>query len=66
MPDAVVNIEIYCERCGAGICSNATFTIHRGLPTFMIAPCDKCMRDAEDEGYDKGYDDAKAEYDETG
>ncbi len=65
MPEATVNIEIYCAKCNAGICSNATFSIYRGSPTFTIEPCDKCLSDERDDGYDDGYGDAQKEHEGT-
>ena len=66
MPEIEVNIEIYCARCRAGICNNANprKTPNRGQPCFEIEPCEKCLSDAEDAGYEKGYEDAKAEFKE--
>ena len=63
MPAIEVDIEIFCARCGAGICNNATpgRTKGRGQPTFEIEPCQKCLSDAEKESYDKGYDEGHDE-----
>ena len=59
MPDITVEIEIYCAKCGAGICRNGTERGGRGyrsIPAFEIEPCEKCMSDAEEEGRQKGYE----------
>ncbi len=64
MPDIAVNIELYCERCGAGICGNATATARRGQPCFQVEPCDKCLSVEDDKGYARGYDDARKEFEQ--
>ncbi len=64
MPEATVNIELYCAKCNEGLCSNATFSIYRGYPTFTIEPCENCLRDERDDGYQEGHDDAQKEHEE--
>jgi len=51
-----IDIEIFCARCGAGICNNATAsrTKGRGQPCFEIEPCETCLEKAKDEGYQEG------------
>ena len=63
MPEIEVNIEIYCAKCGAGICGNATATrtFTRQEPSFRIDPCEKCLQDEYDRGYDDGYDQSGVE-----
>lgn len=56
MPGIEVEIELYCARCGAGICSNGTARRQGRAPAFDIEPCEKCLSDENDVGYDKGYD----------
>ena len=52
MPDVTVNIDLWCARCGAGICNNGTARKRGG--GFDIEPCDKCLQEARSEGYDEG------------
>jgi hypothetical protein len=56
MPEIEVNIELYCETCGAGICGLGTATKTRGQACFRIEACDKCVSNADDAGYKRGYD----------
>lgn len=58
-----VNIELYCDTCGAGICSlaTATKTRNRQEPCFLIKACETCMKKSRQEGYDDGYVDGKEE-----
>ena len=57
MSSIEVDIEIYCAKCGAGICNNAeaTRTKQRNEPSFRIQPCEDCLEDARKEGHDEGY-----------
>lgn len=63
MPEIEIDIELYCERCGAGLCNQAASarTRTRNYPSFRIEPCQRCLETARDEGYDKGYDKGLAE-----
>ena len=58
MPLIEVEIEVYCARCGEGLCNQteATHTFRRDQPAFRVQPCERCLEAARDEGYDKGYD----------
>ncbi len=55
MPDIEVNIEIYCGRCRAGLCANATATARRGQPCFQVEPCETCLSNEEDKGFNRGH-----------
>ena len=58
MTEITVNIEIYCAKCGTGICSNATprtDRYNRNEPTFDIEPCATCLENEKSEGHDEGY-----------
>lgn len=55
MPEIAVDIELYCAKCGAGICANGTATTRRHQPCFQIEPCEKCLQNAEEHGREKGY-----------
>lgn len=57
MPNIGVDIELYCDTCGSGICANGTATYTRNQPCFRIDACQKCMSNAENDGYDKGHRD---------
>jgi hypothetical protein len=63
MPELSFEFEVFCERCGAGLCHNCTEgrTPGRGMPFIRVSPCEKCMDDAYDKGVDKGREDAENE-----
>lgn len=46
-----VDFEVFCERCGAGICNNATTrkSHNRLYPQVCIEPCEKCIESAKKE-----------------
>ena len=58
MPIIELDVEVYCEECGQGICH--LVTVDRGT-RLHIAPCDRCMAAAKEQGYDQGYDEASDE-----
>ncbi len=71
MPTLDFEFEVFCARCGAGLCMNCTEgkTKGRGMPFISVGPCDKCMEDAEekgdDTGYDRGYNEARKEFEDA-
>lgn len=51
--DVEVKFEIYCARCGAGICMNGeTSSTKRGLRLDM-EPCERCLEKEAEEAEDK-------------
>ncbi len=58
MPGIEVNIEVYCARCGEGLCNQteSTTTRTRREPCFRVEPCKKCLDEAREEGHSSGYD----------
>jgi hypothetical protein len=56
--DVTVNIDVWCAKCGAGLCGQ-TKTISGA---FHVYPCEACLEKAESEGYDRGWDTAKEQY----
>lgn len=54
----LVNVEVYCQRCGAGLCNQteATAGHYRGEPQFRVEPCEKCLEEARDDAHSDGYD----------
>ncbi len=57
MPDVTVNVDVYCGRCGDGLCNQTTYKEnYTGRDkAFHVEPCEKCLDAAKDEGDDKGY-----------
>lgn len=66
MPDITVNIEVYCGKCGAGLCHGTEFvtTRLRQEPSFRVQPCEKCMEESREEGYAAGYQEARDQLEE--
>lgn len=62
MPEITVDIEVWCAKCGTGLCQGTTATTHRGRPGFDVEPCPKCMSAENDAGFEVGYDQAKDEF----
>lgn len=50
--EATVDFEVYCAKCGAGICGNCTEgrTTRRSMPYIQVSPCETCLEAARDEG----------------
>jgi hypothetical protein len=61
MPEIAVNIEVYCAKCGEGLCNQteATRTNGRGEPSFRVDPCERCLDASRDEGYSEGYEEGE-------
>lgn len=64
MPSVEVEIEIYCDTCGDGLCNQSTgaTTRNRGASSIRVEACKNCMKEAESKGYDEGYEAARKEY----
>jgi len=61
MPEISIEIEVWCS-CGEGLCNQSTGDSGRRGPNITVEPCERCLVRARNEGYDKGYDEAKAEF----
>lgn len=64
MPSVEVEIEIYCDTCGTGLCNQSTGakTRNRGASSIRVEVCKSCIEDAKSAAYDEGYEKARAEY----
>ena len=62
MPTIDVDIEIFCAKCGAGLCNQteATRTLRRNLSSFRVEPCGACLNAAWEEGQQDGLETAEA------
>ena len=61
-----IEFEVYCGTCGAGLCLNTKVKEPRRNERYLeIDVCEKCLAKACEEshsdGYDKGYNEAKDE-----
>lgn len=49
-----VTTAVYCDKCGAGLCSNSKWNIDCDTENpyieVMIYPCEKCLQDSFDDG----------------
>ena len=58
MPEVRVEIEVWCDDCGEGLCS-----ISRGeFGGVRVGACPKCIDQAYDNGHDEGYEKARHEF----
>jgi len=55
MPEFTVEFEVYCGKCGAGLCNNSRGELKRGGPRVTVDPCEDCLTSAKDEGDTAGY-----------
>lgn len=49
MPE--VKVEVYCAGCGQGLCGQTQ--VKRGSD-FYVTPCDACIENAKQEGFEAG------------
>jgi hypothetical protein len=55
MPEVMVDIEVYCAECGAGLCNQTevTRTRQRSKDCLRVTPCEVCIQSAEQRGRDE-------------
>jgi len=58
MPKISVDFDVYCAKCGAGICHNVEVDDRGGVIRLYIDPCDDCLKNEYDEGYSDGKEEA--------
>ena len=56
---APVSFEVFCGKCGGGLCNNTSVSMRRHQQAVNVYPCEKCMESEYERGHDAGY--AKAE-----
>lgn len=58
MPEVVVEVEVYCAKCGAGLCNQteSVKTHARQQQSFRVTPCEACLKKDHEEGHSEGYD----------
>lgn len=51
-----VEVEIFCEECGAGLCNQSTGgnSKNRNQFSVQVSPCEKCMQKEYDKGFRVG------------
>lgn len=54
-----VEFEVWCARCGAGLCGQC----HDVSGGIKVDPCEHCLEQEYDEGYDRGSYDERAKRD---
>jgi hypothetical protein len=60
MPEIKVNIEIFCDRCGDGLCGNTSARNKSGRyseEAYFVKPCAKCLKEKYEEGYEEAQKD---------
>ena len=58
MPTFDLDFEVYCANCGAGLCNQSDAETTRNGFKVTIAPCKRCLEDADYEGYLRGQEEA--------
>ena len=64
MPSFVLEFEVLCEKCGAGLCNKSSTrdSLRRSMPQVTVEPCSKCLDNADDAGYNRGYQEGEASH----
>ena len=57
MPELKIDISVWCNNCGQGICHLSSIN---GTDLF-VDPCEKCMEAAEKKAYQEGRDEGREE-----
>lgn len=61
MPILETEFEVFCYKCGTGLCMSTTVkgsSIH-------VEPCEHCINEAHQDGYDDGYREGENRNDEN-
>ena len=58
--DVEIDVEIYCATCGKGLCDVSL--VRRSRNAIDVEACPECLNNARDNGYIKGFEDAKKEF----
>jgi hypothetical protein len=63
MPTLDVEFEAFCAKCGWPMGGNVDTRTSRTrrIPQITVAPCERCIDRARDEGYEEGYAKAAGE-----
>lgn len=66
MPSLTVEFEVYCGKCGAGLCQQSEVRKGdwRSQPGINVDPCEKCLEEAKDEGDEEGYQRGQEEFEQ--
>lgn len=65
MPEFTLQFEVYCGKCGAGLCNNSTTEERRGIYRVTIDPCEHCLEEAKSDGDGEGYERCKKEVEDS-
>jgi len=52
-----IDFEVYCSKCGYGLCNSTKVDQRRGGVVMEIEPCPECLKGAKSDGYDEGHAD---------
>jgi hypothetical protein len=61
MPTFELDFEVYCARCGAGLCNQSDAKSDHGGCSVAVEPCERCLDNANYEGYQRGRKEANDE-----
>jgi len=58
MPEITVDVEVFCGKCGAGLCKNSSAEDKSGYSgtshSITVDPCEACLETSKDEGEQEG------------
>ena len=54
MPTFEVEFEVYCS-CGEDLCNQSITSLTRQGLIVKVDPCEKCLRKAQDDGWETGH-----------
>jgi hypothetical protein len=54
MPDILVSV--YCDKCGGELTCKDKYDIDKWGINIRALPCESCLKEARDDGYDAGAD----------
>jgi hypothetical protein len=50
----LIYFEVYCAKCGKGLCNLTTVDERSGVK-IEVKPCPDCLKGAESDGFNKGF-----------
>ena len=52
--EGTIDFEVFCA-CGNGLCSSTEVRQQNGRNKLIVEPCEKCLLQEYDDGYNQGY-----------
>lgn len=64
MPEITIEFDMYCAKCGKGLCNQTEVcppSHSKSGISVHVEPCERCIDEALDQGYEKGVDETQSE-----